>query len=530
MKDRFLIRRQYAYIIPAALYILWQACAGWLNTWWTLEKLGESYTTINFVLFFFAHAAGTAFFAFLLDKPVPVKKLRQLALFSTLSTGLLTALMAFAGGLWLISAVILSGFCAGFFTAYLSFYLFVNIPPENRGVTLGISAGAGLAVHYILFTLCFPQTTAFMLYAKTFFAAGIFLLLGILSLGLPICREELWSKDTAFYSEPKENHVSRSRMQPMLLLLLILMFFSISYSIQDFAATAYWMNGSSFLGHTRIFLIAGYIAGGLLWDFKNRSILFSSSFALLAMGFIAMACQYKGAASFIGFAGVQLASVFFSISIRLVFLDIARFYKRPILVGSLGLVLPLILKQSGILSASVIYAVLGGTALFVTSLVFIALGFPFISLLFETVRDMNILDISKNTPVTVPPEDPTEDSEPAEAVGQREGLEPSTEKLEERSDISVHNTSDFSYDEAVLTFLVEKYSFTKRETQILELALHGMSKPQMAQHMNIREATVKQHIRNILSKTGMKSLNRLIIAAINGNKPPKSEKAQTAYM
>jgi len=506
MRNIFPIKRHYAYIILAALYTLWQISAGWLNTWWTQLRLGDGFTTINFVLFFTTHAAGTAYFAWRLDKPITVQRLKRLALFSALFTALFTALMAFAGGLWLILAGMLSGFAAGFFTAFLCLYMFLHIPSENRGVVLGFSAGAGLAVHYVLLTLLFPQTTIVFLYGKTFFAAGVFLLLGVLSLALPLCRDSLWNENRAFYSEPRESVIFQPRMMPLLALILI--FFFISYGIQDFAATAYWLSGSSFLGHTRIFLVLGSILGGVLWDRKYRGILLSFSFGFLALGFIAMACQYRGAASFIGFAGVQLASVFFSLSIRLVFLDIARFYKKPVFVASLGLVLPLILKQSGILSAGVIYVTLGGTVLFIVSLVCIALGIPFIALLFEKVRDMNVLDVHKHTPVVVTSEDSVERFELPEVS------RPAREGAEEKADIII----DFTFAEVLLTLLLQKHSFTKREIQILELSLHDLSNSEMAQRMSISEATVKYHIRNILAKTGAKSLKQLFWAAAREKK------------
>ncbi len=502
MKNRLYINQHSAYIIPAALYVLWQTAFGWLNTWWTQQWLGDNFTTVNFVLFFVAHALSTACFAWWLDKPIPVWRLKQLALVSALSTGLFTTMMAFAGGLWFILSMLLAGFTAGFFSAYLCFFMFLYISSENRGIVLGVSASLGLAVHYILFTLLFPQTSGSFLYGKTFFTAGVFVLLGILSLTLPLCRNSLWIESGAFYTESQKSENLHPRLMPLLTLILI--FFFTSYGIQDFAATAYWMNGSSFLGHTRLFLVIGFIMGAFLWDRKHRSILLTLGLGLLALGFIAMAYQYKGVASFIGFAGVQLASAFFSLSIRLVFMDIARFYSKPVFVASLGLVLPMTLKQTGILSAGVVYWTLGGTALFIVSLVCIALGFPFIMLLYEKIRDLNVLDIRANTPIIISAADASEDNYELPVTswsGQEEVLE--------KKDVIIN----VSFHEALLTQLLQKYSFTKREIQLLELSLHDLNNSDMAQRMSISEATVKYHIRNILSKTDAKNLKQLFWVA-----------------
>ncbi len=522
MNKPFISIKQNAYVLPAALYTLWQATVGWLNTWWTQLRMGEDFTTLNYVLFFVMHAIATACVSFRLSRPFSAQKLKIWAFVSAVFTGFMTASMAFTQGWLLVIVCLFSGIGAAFLTAYLSFYLFTGVPPEKRGITLGLSSGAGLAVHYVLFTLL-PQTTIAALCAKTFIAAAIYILLAALSFSLPLFKQAGRQQNMENASAPLEERGSGKRFWPMVLVLLILTFFFISYGIQDFAATSYWLNGSAFLGHTRIFLILGFFAAGMLWDKKHRNGLLNVSFALLALGFIAMAFEYRGAASFIGFSGVQIASSFFAISARLIFLEVACFYKRPVFVTSLGFVIPMILKQAGIMSASVLYAALGGSALFVISLVCIALGFPLASLIFESLRRMKIVEIRKSTPFTAPSEDFVACAQLAQAVAEEPAAEhllreaSQTKRQDELPDQAEKPgfQARTAYNESLLGHIFQKNNFTKREKQILELVLRGLNKAEMAEQLNISEATVKQHIRNVLSKTDMKSMKQLIITSMN---------------
>jgi DNA-binding CsgD family transcriptional regulator/MFS family permease len=497
MKVCLCCRQNLAYILPAALYALWQTSVGWLNTAWTQLRLGDDFTTLNFVLFFAAHALSIVFFARRLDNPASAGRLKGLVFGSTLTAAVLTAAMAFLNGLWLIAAGVLTGFFAGFVAAYLSFYLLLHVAPTSRGMVVGSASAAGLAIHYVLFTLIFRETTGAVLYGTTFFAAAVFLALGFVTIALPVCKENLWQEQASFYTGYRKGEGLHPRLLPLLVLFLII--FNLSYGIQDFAATAYWMNGSTFLGHTRIFLILGFVLGGFLWDQKRRGILMTLAFGLLALGFIAMSDQYKGLPSFIGFAGVQTASVFFSLSIRLIFLEIARFYKRPVLMAALGLALPMVLKQAGLFSAGVLYMTSGGTVLFIVSLISIALAFPFITPLFDRIREIKILEIRSGAP--------------GHAAGTDAAENPALENMSRQKMLKADKASapDSGFDKTVLELMQRKHKFTKRELQILELSLNGLTNTEMAQCLSVSEATVKYHIRNILAKTETKNLKQLLL-------------------
>lgn len=485
-------KRRAAYFIPAMLYTLWLATAGWLSTYLAQQRLSDAYAPLNYTLFFVAHAAGMALFALPMDDVCSPEKRKKRTATGTVLTTVFTALMSITNGVWLMAVTALAGFCAGYFAALLSGYLYTGIPSESRGMTLGAATAAGYTLHYVLFVLLVPSIDLHTLVMEVVFSSAVFLLAGVLALRLSACRD-LFSQETGEATDASIKAIPR--VAPMLTLLAIVVLFSLSYGIQDLAATVYWMRGSAFLVHTRLFLISGFLLAGLLWDSKHRNMLLSGGFGLLALGFLSMAMEYKGWISFLGLAGVQLASAFFTVSIRLLFFDAAGFYRRPIFIGVLGFALPLALKQLGILFADSLYRQLGGPAIFIAALCCIALGFPFISLVFERLRDMHVLDARANTPSALP--NKTEHLQETRANGQEEDILPAV-----------------AYDQEVLRALVRKYGFTRRETQVLELAIHGLVNAQIAERLNISEATVKQHIRNMLAKSGMRSLKRLILSQI----------------
>ena len=489
-------KRRAAYFIPAVFYTLWLATAGWLSTYLAQQRLGDVYAPLNYTLFFVAHAVGMVLFALFMDKTSSPGKRKARTAASTVLTAVFTVLMSMTNGAWLMAATALSGFCAGYFAALLSGYLYTGIPSESRGMTLGAATAAGYALHYILFVLLVPSIDLHTLVMEVVFASAVFLLAGVLSLRLTACRalfsEIALATDDSIKAIPS--------VAPMLTLLVILVLFSLSYGIQDLAGTVYWMRGSAFLVHTRLFLIAGFLLAGVLWDGKHRNVLLSGGFGLLALGFLSMAMEYKGWISFLGLAGVQLASAFFTLSIRLLFFDAARFYRRPIFIGVLGLALPLALKQLGILFADFLYRRMGGPAVFIAALCCIALGFPFISLVFERLRDMHVMDARAHAPSVLLNELPQTQGQSPQANCSEEDVLPAV-----------------AYDQEVLRALVAKYAFTRRETQVLELAIHGLVNAQIAERLNIREATVKQHIRNMLAKSGMRSLKRLILSQITAS-------------
>ncbi len=57
-------------------------------------------------------------------------------------------------------------------------------------------------------------------------------------------------------------------------------------------------------------------------------------------------------------------------------------------------------------------------------------------------------------------------------------------------------------------------SLTGREVEILELVAGGMTSRQIGDHLFISENTVKNHVRNILDKLGLKSRNEAVLYAI----------------
>ncbi|HWP96278.1 MAG TPA: LuxR family transcriptional regulator [Syntrophomonadaceae bacterium] len=518
MKDYFrLSRSQSAFMIPTALYILWQSCVGWLSHYWTFIHLGRDLAALLYIVFFLAHAGGMAGFAIWLDRRPEVERIKKTMLLSTVLTAVFTAAMAYVqgGGLFLIC--LSSGLVSGLFMAYLSHFVFQAIPVERRGLTIGIAAALGLTVHFIAFTLLFPQQEGAILYGKTFFASITALLIGSSALFLPVCRDYLWQTDTL--AAPPER--GSDSLKPGLIapLVLILVGFFLSFGMQDYAATAFWLGGVDYLVYTRVFLILGFIGGGVLCDLRGKHMVLNSSFSLLAMGFVSMAFQYRGGFAFVGFSCVQMAGAVFSSASQLIFMDIARFYKKQVLVCSLGLVFPLVLKQFGIISADILYKTLGNMSIFLVSLIAIIAVLPLVSVLFEKIRTIGIVSIRQQSPVINLAS--TLDSTSVEMENglslpdHQSMIEPDSTPLDNQT---IHEQTASGLADIAENF-AQKYGFTHRETQVLELTLHGLSVAEMAHTLNVSEPTIKQYVRQMLRKTETKNRRQLLSMMIKEQNP-----------
>ena len=58
-----------------------------------------------------------------------------------------------------------------------------------------------------------------------------------------------------------------------------------------------------------------------------------------------------------------------------------------------------------------------------------------------------------------------------------------------------------------------------REREISDLISRGLSNGQIGKNLNISEPTVKTHLRNIYSKTGIHDRANLAIRVLNSDKP-----------
>lgn len=59
-----------------------------------------------------------------------------------------------------------------------------------------------------------------------------------------------------------------------------------------------------------------------------------------------------------------------------------------------------------------------------------------------------------------------------------------------------------------------RYLSTAREQQIIALVRQGFSNKEIARELGLSEGTVKQHVHNILVKTGLRSRREIIVAAV----------------
>jgi DNA-binding CsgD family transcriptional regulator len=312
---------------------------------------------------------------------------------------------------------------------------------------------------------------------------------------LPACRNYFWrlGKNDEQKSEPS----TALNLNIQIILFAVLLCFFIAYGMHDLAGTAFWMSGESNLVFSRLFIIAGFIVAGIVWDSKSKRAILGGSFGLLSMGFISMALQYKGFLSYVGFSGVQVASAFFGVSAKLLYIDVARHYKRPVAVASLGLVFPIILKQTGTISADVMYKLYGDMPVFLGSLACIIVAMPFVALLFDRINEANVMEIRRNLPIIEMPVDP------------EIGVEAS-DNTPGSNLVAQQETADGSAE--TITEFARKYGFTKRETQALDLSLRGLTDSDMAQKLNISKPAAKHCMKHMLIKTGVSNQEQLLAA------------------
>ena len=70
--------------------------------------------------------------------------------------------------------------------------------------------------------------------------------------------------------------------------------------------------------------------------------------------------------------------------------------------------------------------------------------------------------------------------------------------------------------EANQTGLTEEIALTTRELEVLRLVAEGSSNTEIAQALSISKPTVRFHLRNIYSKTGLRSRTELAVWAVRG--------------
>lgn len=487
---------------------------------------------MNYVLFFLAHALGGMVWAWWLDKKPAPEKTRFAILISSLITSLLTWLMSYGSGSWLIGNCILTGLSSSFFLAYLTYFVYLRIPSRKRGITIGSAAAVGAVINLIVFITLFPQKTGPILAGKTAFTALAILAAGLAAVYLPVCRDFLWPDELPSRLEFEASTWLKPGI--VILSIFIILCFFLSYGMQDLAASVAWLGGDDYLAYTRIFMILGFFAGGLICDRYGRHVAMLSCFGLLSLGLLSMALGYKGNLAFTGFCCVQAAGACFSIATRVIFIDIARYYKKTALVCSLGMVLPLVFKQAGIVGATVIGRAYGGLPIFILSLLCIVIAMPLITVLIEKIRDIFLLSLRQVQPVLayaelagLAEELPRDEAESVN-ISIEEAVA-ATEKTELANSIEAEDTSNellaAETGEIILTGsaetaarFAEKYGFNRRETQVLELTLHGMTIAEMADNLCISESTVKHYIRQILRKTEMKNRRQLLSLLIQESK------------
>lgn len=159
---------------------------------------------------------------------------------------------------------------------------------------------------------------------------------------------------------------------------------------------------------------------------------------------------------------------------------------------------------------------------------------PLISVLLERIGDIFLLSLRQVQPAlgyaelaalaAELPQDEVEfvsiSIEEVVATKEKTELAESMEADDTTNELSAAETGEIILNSSAETafLFAEKYGFNRRETQVLELTLHGMTIAEMADNLCISESTVKHYVGQILRKTGMKNRRQLLSLLIQQSK------------
>lgn len=89
-----------------------------------------------------------------------------------------------------------------------------------------------------------------------------------------------------------------------------------------------------------------------------------------------------------------------------------------------------------------------------------------------------------------------------------------TDLLNSRIVIVLQETSPAFWHKRILDRSKEKFQLTMRETQILQHLLKGWTNKQIASALRMSEQTVKEHIKHLLTKTGITTRTGIVMKAV----------------
>ncbi len=382
-------------------------------------------------------------------------------------------------------ATVMTGILGG--TAYFSIY--AVIPKWWRGRVLAAGVCGGTLIQYFVefAQLLLNNTVSFYIYVGVFCIAvsGSFLLLLDMS---------ILQTDRAKTNSDTNDEQSNPQTLFILLVSAVAIICYLSSLYEGVMITAYPGGEQSFyvmllLKNTRLLYSASVIVAGIIADIKGRQYLPLISVIVMTILILNVFLLNFPAVRILNWVLLFIGAGFLVMFVTLNFIDIASHAKTPALWTGGGR----IIKHSVTAFGSCLGVYFWSnpvTGLFVILIQYLVLLVVLIFLLFRVYQLLTQTACSGDIFETKIITSTNQGELPTQAV----------------------EASPFSLESEI-----KKYSFTTREKQILSFILTGAQIKEIAKELYITERTVKFHITNILTKTGVKNQKELISSLVYKN-------------
>lgn len=454
----------------------------------------------------------------------PKKALVPSAVVSTLSGASMILLVSMPP--LVVGAQMICAFSGSVFCYAMICGPFREIPYNRRGTAFGLAYGLSTLFNLPtrLAGLPFPllQTvTGQQLYSLALMAA---VLLAVLVLR----KQPERTREAA----AEEQDGIPARLVVWLMVCLFCMY--TAYGMYNYMLDAYQFGRTAEFEHARIADVFANILVGVLCDFVGRPVTLIASAVLMMSGGLLILTDFGSAA--VVLQALSIAGVLcFTVPVRLILVDASFTSKRPYLLCSLGFI--------GVnwfysLGAPIAEAVrpMGTVALFSVDLVLCLFVTCCVTYIMERIRKAHV-DSQKLIFAQIERPELAAEIERlsqehgltkretqvlALSLGDKKPLEIAEELLVSEHTVRAHlsnirrkmengngrqpepalSARTEKPSDADMQTMVDRYSLTARETEILPLLLTSLTADEIAAALYISPNTVRSHIRNIVTKTG----------------------------
>lgn len=371
-------------------------------------------------------------------------------------------------------ATIMTGILGGM--AYFSVYAVV--PRWLRGRVIAAGICGGTIIQYIVNIACIIPNNSFSayIYLIVFCAAVLGSILLLLDKAILQTDEKAISSNT---------DIEQSNQSKLLVLLVaaaaIICYLSSLY--EGVMALTYPGGEQSLfveilLNNTRLLYGVSIIVAGVVADLKGRQYLPLLTVIVMIALVINIFLLNFPAVKIVNWVILFIGAGFLAMFVTLSFIDIAYLTKRPALWAGAGRIIKHSITAFGSLLGAYFWSN-PVTGLFIILIQYIVLLIVLIFLLFKLYEILT------------------------QKTFQRDFYSDTNEICSQLDAEDIH---------------IMEYHFTQREKQVLSFVLTGSQIKEIAKELYISERTVKFHLSNILSKSGVKNQKELIALLMNGNK------------